>query len=44
VSQQPPTPVADDAHATATELQQRAANDYAQAEAARQQQSNRDNT
>lgn len=33
-----PTPVADDAHATAQQLQQRAAADYARAQAARAQQ------
>ena len=36
-----PTPITDDANASAAELQQRAADDYARAEAARQAQGNR---
>lgn len=36
-----PTPVAEDAHATVTELQQRADDDYAAAQAAREQDSHR---
>jgi hypothetical protein len=39
-----PNPAVADQHATVPQLHARAANDYAQAEAARQQQSNRDNT
>lgn len=38
---QQPTPVTEDAQATAAELQQRAADDYTAAQAARDQQSNR---
>jgi hypothetical protein len=41
MTEQPTTPVADDAQATAAQLQARAAADYAAAQAARQQQSNR---